>query len=181
MYCLAISQKHDSQITFTHFTNLSPTTNSTILLDEFILWKFHSPNYPFVLDYCTIGAVSVDVKVVCDFHSPMVAEWAGREISTKTPTGCRNCPRHPAPDQVRGDADVIPAPEPDVIPAPEPDVIPAPEPGTSTPPPPATHQQKIPDQKMSAILQTEHCIIRIFNARTPLTRCPKANDPKPMT
>ena len=97
MYCLAISQKHDSQITFTHFTNLSPTTNSTILLDEFILWKFHSPNYPFVLDYCTIGAVSVDVKVVCDFHSPMVAEWAGLEISAKDSTGCRIYPGHPGP------------------------------------------------------------------------------------
>jgi hypothetical protein len=74
VYCLTVRQKHDSQVTFTHFTHLAPAAIPTILLDEFVLWKFHGPNYPFVLDYCTIGPVSVSAKIVCDFHALMIAE-----------------------------------------------------------------------------------------------------------
>jgi len=74
VYRLTIRQKHDSQVTFAHLTDLTPAKDLTILLDELILWKFHSPNYPFVLDYCTIGTVSIAAKVVRDFHSPMVGE-----------------------------------------------------------------------------------------------------------
>ncbi len=73
MYRLTIRKKNYPQVTTFHIFHFRPAANAAIFLDFFSLWKFHGVQYPFVLDYCTIGSAFDEFKVVRDFHFTFIA------------------------------------------------------------------------------------------------------------